>query len=848
MDEEDFEELQLQSLSEVIEIYYQLFKKEMEISSAETKGKNGYDGSLLDESAVNMAEFAGKNNVSAFSQTLAELLTMLEWQYEKKLPEIQDSAIYNALLRVEKAAKNTSSWELYGKEDDGLLIALTSFEVNMLEQTISMYLTDALDKSTSQTLFFPLTDFYKSDTLVKWRILEKMASMKITPEQTIYKHKLTDCISRRIQVEAGKWLTKEFQKLKLSGKSSVLKDAETLTKILKDFESQMMVAIDVTTTAGAVFREAYSCGYFDCLSKAMDEKIHPVCLQIMQSMDTYQEYHKSFHVNLRDSCALSYSLYIQIKKLVDLLKSNFKNPQTFKLEECSSMFVKCFMNLLQVIKLECHNRIKRAVETEEKDSVHTEEKILSSSVIVLNCFCTVIDEWKHIEIEDEDLKTAFLIKISDSICDGAKIYAEALDNRIPKNSDDVLKDFEFTKKICTLSNSVEHVRRYLEDLPRQMLWKESLSKSSQDEQELPDEDSSGYSDQVLRILDLVHKSMDSHLRGISLAMMKMVVASIQTQCEKLLSSWIQSVNPNQTFDKFFHCFNEYLESIHDSLKEALFPQFLSQLWLSILMYIQKEFQEGLPPEHAKSLKQNISELMDYLVYIKMEESETHRPLLQQMVSILDLNSKTTVDLQLEYFSQVAESIVSPVEYLGHIAFQAGYKVIDEDLIDLYINIQKGQRIPARKCEMNELYVKLQLFPGSMFPNQIALKSTPATEDLDNPIFNQFFQFSNLPLEVLSVKGAVIQVLVLNETKSFSGEAVLLLNQVQNMSGFSSLEFLPVYLMALRKFDMSQISYQVLENRSKWDKNAKTFINSRKKLVKNQKKFLTCIPGKLSCTS
>lgn len=74
------------------------------------------------------------------------------------------------------------------------------------------------------------------------------------------------------QEELNKWLSKEFQKLKLSGKNTVLKDAETLTKILKDLESHLTVAIDVTTMDGALFRAA-SCGYFDCLAKALDEKV-----------------------------------------------------------------------------------------------------------------------------------------------------------------------------------------------------------------------------------------------------------------------------------------------------------------------------------------------------------------------------------------------------------------------------------------------------------------------------------------------------------------------------------------------------------------------------------------------
>ncbi|GBO28164.1 hypothetical protein AVEN_36836-1, partial [Araneus ventricosus] len=57
-----------------------------------------------------------------------ELLTLLEWHNENKTPVMQESAIYNALLRVEKAANNTSTWELCGQDCDGPLISVSTYE------------------------------------------------------------------------------------------------------------------------------------------------------------------------------------------------------------------------------------------------------------------------------------------------------------------------------------------------------------------------------------------------------------------------------------------------------------------------------------------------------------------------------------------------------------------------------------------------------------------------------------------------------------------------------------------------------------------------------------------------
>ncbi|GIY89900.1 hypothetical protein CDAR_405901 [Caerostris darwini] len=657
MDGDEYDSIQLQSLSEVAEIYYQLLKKAMESSAEETKSKSSFDGSLQEQTANELTQFAERNQIIFFSQTLAELITLLEWQNEKKKPEVQESAIYNSLLRVEKAANNTSTWELCGQDLDGPLISISNFEMNMLEQTVSMYLVDILDKDRSQTLFFPLDEVFESDILVKWRILEKIASIKITPHQTIYKHKLTECIRERIQSEVSDWLDKEFSELKITGKTTILKDSEIMTKILKEFRTHLDVAIDVTSVENSLFKET-SCCYFDCVSKVLDDKLHPVCLQIMKWMDAYQEYHRTFHVNLRDSCALSHALYLQVKKLVHCLRLRKKAPQSWKLEDYSSMFVKFFMNLLQVMKSECHNRIKRAVQA-EKDAFHTEEKILSSTVIVLNCFCTVIDEWKHLEIEDEDMQVAFLIKIADIVCDGAKIFAEALEERLTNENknDKTPTTVGIIKKTCILANSVEHVREYLDDLSHQMQWKESLDKLKGESED------TGFSDQVLRILNLIHQSMNSQLKSITAKCLKLAADNLQSCCEKNLATWLQAPNPQQAYDRFMCYFNEHVESVSESLKEHLFPKFLSLLWSSILMYIQKEFQEGQPPEYSKTIKENIQNLMEFFSYIKMEDSETYKPILREIMSVIDLNSKSTVDLQLDYYSQVAESIVSSILHI-----------------------------------------------------------------------------------------------------------------------------------------------------------------------------------------
>lgn len=364
-----------------------MLKSAMETSAEEAaKYKNGFDGNLLEDDARNLLEYCERSQVPLVSQALAELLTCLERNNEKKAPEVRETAIYNTLVRLEKAVDSTSTWELCDLEYHGPLFNLTSFEEKMIEQQMSLYLEDLLVKNCSQTLFFPLTDFYSSDAIVKWRILEKIVTIKLFAVKPEYKQKLKLQLSERLKKEVNDWLMREIEKLKLTGTSSILKDTEAVSKILRDLRSQVTTAIDVITSE-TLFDES-GCKYFEVLAETVDEMLFPVCVQVMEVMDIYQARHRDFVVNMRDSCALSHALYLQLKKLTNLLIAQGKTERHLKLHDYTCIFSKFFTNLLQVMKIECHNRIKRAVQAEMKDSVHFEEQILSSSVIVLNCMCT----------------------------------------------------------------------------------------------------------------------------------------------------------------------------------------------------------------------------------------------------------------------------------------------------------------------------------------------------------------------------------------------------------------------------------------------------------------------------
>lgn len=839
---ESFDSIQLISAGEVSEEYYSMMKVMFQNAALLNKNNKNFDSFFCPDDEMLRTEFLNKCFVLPVSEALIDLIVRMEWHNNKSQPSLSHKIVHDAILRLESTLKNTSAWEIVGAGDDehpsGPTNPVSEFEIYLLEEAVPTYVDLIVNGSKDDIMFFPLTSEPKGNVTEKWRILEKLATLNITTYCTTYREKLSESIKKKLQTELSDWLRKELQKVKGTGKNSVLKDMQVLTNLLHDLTDHVIVAADVTGADGLLFSRS-QCSYFDTIAETLETKLYPVIEQTTCHLDSYHNSHKSFHVNLRESSMLCHTFYVALKNLVQQLVDQVKRKSSFeKMRNFHGLFGNAFVHLLHVLKAECHFRITRAVIPENQDDVIEDRKIFSSTVIVLNCLCTVLDEWRSLEIEDAELRIAFLVKITDTICDGAKIFAEAMDQRIG-NMNFQLKDPNHLRKVCLVINSIEHVRTYLLPLADMMKWEDVLPNVEEPES-VP-----SVKQQIQSLLYHMHESMDVQLKSIISKVVQVLVTHIRNSCEKFVNPWVQNVSSSHNVAKLLSSLYDYLSVIHDVIRELIFSQLLCSLWLSLLNYINEKFQEGQRAEYARNIKQNTEELHEYFLHLEMKENAETIQRLQEVLTSLDLNAKSTVELQLDYYGQLADLLISPVEYLGHLAFQAGYRKTQRNAVDVLVKVQKGQKIPVRKYEIDELTVTVELCPNSIFPAQHPVKTQPVLEQVDNPVFNQMFEFPHLHESVLSIRGAVIQLRVQNQDSSFCAEAVLNLNQVQNMSNVTSIEFLPVYLMALRTFDRSQPSFQVLESRSKWDRRAKSFVSKRLKVTKSRRVFKSCVPGRSS---
>ena len=67
-------------------------------------------------------------------------------------------------------------------------------------------------------------------------------------------------------------------------------------------------------------------------------------------------------------------------------------------------------------------------------------------------------------------------KITDLVCDGARLYADRIQSILERNGyyDNNHAQFDVTDRLCITMNNIEHVRQYLTELPNLLDW-ESIS-------------------------------------------------------------------------------------------------------------------------------------------------------------------------------------------------------------------------------------------------------------------------------------------------------------------------------------------------------------------------------------
>ncbi|KAG1660698.1 Protein unc-13 D [Nymphon striatum] len=570
-----------------------------------------------------------------------------------------------------------------------------------------------------------------------------------------------------------------------------------LTKNLASVINSCIAICEDTQNNSVVFSSLFF-NYSVVLANAIDEKVAHLAQDVINKMDKYLTRYQSDDVNVKDGSSVSLSLYFAIKNLHKILlnicepncqKTVFEVYPEFsgklKLQNYSEWFHVQFQFWLQTFRNECLSRTQRAVEFDS--SVIVEDVQISVSCVdAISCFTQVCVEWKKIEFDNADLRLVAVTKLTDAICDGARHYVKHLVNAAQKLYEAGIICTE--PQSCLFINNMEHVRRFLPTIPEILEWEVIVDKLSQGDEEHQ------LKVQALKTLSRLIKCAERDIREHLDFMLSKIAAYLHSDIIVCLQKWADPINQIQDVHSLLKGLDEHLRNLHSHLKDSVFTPLLMELWKVILQ------------KYAESLLKNLENVRDYFLELGLGEKEiTNNYVYQSLSQKLRYNAKTSIDLQLDYFKELANAMSTPIDYQGHLCMKFGFQEEFPGTVTLFVYVLRAVHLPGLDHSgFSDPYVSLELLPKPFF-------KTP---------------------------GAVLRLSVKDfdkiGTNDFAGEILLNLSQASDMSKVTSVDFLPAHMLPLKRPVETGGAFQALKDRRKWDKEAKVFIRKRMNAIQNQR--------------
>ncbi|XP_076363815.1 BAI1-associated protein 3-like isoform X2 [Tachypleus tridentatus] len=828
-----------------LEDYY-LILKEMHSYSAQTKQDSEfYDGVLPKESQIALQIFSVQNQVVHTTQDLLNLLVFMERNAEKRSPPVADDVILQCFTTLSRNIN--TSWELVscsGGSSTNMCL-FTDFELALFDRITASFIRYYLcENKDLDSYFFALTPTRVRFLQEKLSLLDQIPSLGASTWTPSYKLRLNEHLEFRVQLDVDVWISEHLLNTENTDKDAILHEMAHFTNVITELASHC----SVDNVLYQLPFESWGFNYNETVALAVDTKLYPFCSRAMEKMQHYQTRYKRFHVNIRDSCSVSIAFYSALRMLISTLEHSLKSRKIsqcstvssrslqlplreLKLLEYRNWFGECFLNLLYVYKCECYQRVNRAVDFDPKmTEVAPGVDFSTSAVYVLNCFERTLSEWRELNIENNEIQTAFLIKLTDVICDGSKLYAEKMEEQAKYTcSNQNVLPFIVPRQFCLCLNNLDHVWEYMQNLPRRMKWEEATDMVAT---------SSGISVMKTHTMNILHKlyqSADQQVSGIRERVLEILLEMIGKHISACLGGWLKPQQQCKDADKLLAYLDKNLRILHHHLKPNMFTLILNKVWVSILREVIDGFRNGMKPEYAQMIYQHLQVVREYFLSLGLHDCNLNNLLIEELMRTLRYHSMSTIDLQLEYYNELASQMKTPggLGYIGHLAFRAGYKSSAENHIDLIVKVLNAQSLPGLdRSGLSDPFVIVGLRPCAMFPGFQPQRTHVRYQTVD-PVYNETFEFPNIPAVVLTMKGAVLHLMVVDRdtitSNDFAGEVFLNFSDVRDLSKFLSIDFLPVHMLALKRFVNTQYSYQVLQQRASWDKIAKSFVQMREKL-------------------
>ncbi|GFO38153.1 Bai1-associated protein 3 [Plakobranchus ocellatus] len=499
-------------------------------------------------------------------------------------------------------------------------------------------------------------------------------------------------------------------------------------------------------------------------------------------------------------------------------------------------------------------RIRKAVELEKVAHADAAVKYSTSAVDVCCCFTQITEFWKQLAWPDRAGAYPFVYKLTEDICNGAKLYADLVHTKLTeKGYYDDEGQFDVTEELCITINNIEQVRRSLRPLPTLLDFNEI-----QQAVELARDDPLHHSHHKKGGGPNQHTMGDAALGLLGTASLQGIIQmadeSMVNKIRQVVDRVADKMRPDIKKDVFHLNWApeslpaeeavgdllEYLDSnlltLNKNLLKTNFERILSSIWVEVL----EEFREVLdteemrPPVFYQRMFQALSLLVDFL-YANGNGLEMEAILIEPFENLrkeLTMHKMDTLTLIETFYVEKNEqqTHTSNTEY-GVLNVRAVYRF---DSHTLFVEVLSAKDlIPLDANGLSDPYVLVTLGPDHVFPN-VSTQSTKIVKKTLNPMFDESFEFQVLPSQCTH-HGATLVFTVMDHDlvfqNDFGGEAFLALADVhgvggEEVSGYDALSIVTLPLLIPKASDHGALD--VLRRRT-WDGVAQEFIKKRSKI-------------------
>ncbi|MBN3275245.1 BAIP3 protein, partial [Polyodon spathula] len=467
-----------------------------------------------------------------------------------------------------------------------------------------------------------------------------------------------------------------------------------------------------------------------------------------------------------------FELYITLKALKQYQEFlPLKDAKALALCGFHEWFKTSIHKWLQIVHEKSCDRIRKAVEVDKLEHVDTLSKHSSSAVDVTTCFSQVKEFWVQLAWPDSAGAFIFVTRLTDDVCSAAVCYSELIKRKIEK-SQHGLENKHLTNQLCIALNNIEHVRKFLRNLPQDLDWK-SLEAAMQE--------SCGQEGK-----EQIQKALNAQLLNVDLELQREVKRVIACLTDKMvydLKKYIQhislspdSIHNDDAVSPLMKYLDDTLVILSESLVKENLDRVLQGLWTLLLKLILETVAEnrGVSIEFYGRFYYSAKALVEFFhaegdgLAVEDLRNEDYKALEEE----LRLNKCSSSELIEQYYlEKIGQQKNLKQTKFGRISVKCYYEASEQKL---YVEIQHAVDLIALDTNgLSDPFVIIELCPQHWFPTAKSQRTQVKNKTL-HPVFDELFHFQVTP-EQYKKRFACIVFTVMDydwlSTNDFAGEAI-----------------------------------------------------------------------------